>query len=333
MKAFNMCNELKKLSKNYSWLKDVDCCSLMCAIFNLEDAYKNYFAKRSSFSAFKNRFNRQTYRTNYIRSSYKGYQYSNIEINLERKKIKLPKLGIIKIRGYRNLNKIDGRVINATVIREKTGKYYVSVVVDEKKNVKEKINPTSIVGIDLGVNDLVVTSSGEKYSNNREIEKREKRLKRLQRKLARQKAGSNNYNKTKTKIAIVHSKIKNARKHNIINIVNKIVEENDIIVSGKLKVKEMSKNHTLAKSILDASFNKICELIKWKAKEKRKYYYQVDTYFPSSKKCSHCKELTSATNNLSIRVWECEKCGNTNDRDINASINIMFEGINLHYQY
>ena len=94
----------------------------------------------------------------------------------------------------------------------------------------------------------------------------------------------------------------------------------------------MSKNHILAKSILDASFNKICNLIEWKIKQQGKYYYQIDKYYPSSKTCSHCSNKTENTNNLSIRKWKCELCGNENDRDINASINIMYEGLKLHYQ-
>ena len=172
----------------------------------------------------------------------------------------------------------------------------------------------------------------QKYSNKKELEKHEKRLKRLQRKLSRQIKGSNNYNKIKEKLSRIHSKIKNSRKHNIIKVVNKIVSSNGIIVSEKLKVKKMSKNHRLAKSILDASFNKICNLIEWKIKQQGKYYYQIDKYYPSSKTCSHCSNKCEKTNNLSIRKWKCELCGNENDRDINASINIMYEGLKLHYQ-
>lgn len=178
-----------------------------------------------------------------------------------------------------------------------------------------KITPSNIIGIDLGIKDLIVTSDGEKYSNPKEV------LKRLQRKFSRQESGSNNYYKTK-----------NSRKHNIINIVNKIVKEHDIIVSEKLNVKEMSSNHNLAKNILDASFNKICQMLKWKSNLLGKYYYQIDTYFPSSKKCSHCDEITQETNNLGVRNWTCLNCGCENDRDINASINIMFEGLRIHCQ-
>ena len=331
IKAYDMCKELKELVLDYPFLKEVDSMALRCSIFNLEDSYKNYFSKRSAYPSFKNKFSKQSYRTNCITSVYKNKKYSNIKIDIKEKMIKVPKLGLVKIRGYRNLNELTDRIINITIEKEKTNKYYVSVITKKEEEIPKKITPTSIVGIDLGIKDLVVTSDGEKYPNPKEINKREKRLKRMQRKLCRQVKGSNNYNKTKEKIARVHSKIKNSRKHNIITIANKIVKEHDIIVSEKLNVKKMSSNHKLAKNILDAGFNKICELLKWKAKLLGKYYYQVDTYYPSSKICSHCDNKTEITNDLKVRMWECENCGNTNDRDINASINIMFEGIKIHF--
>ena len=331
IKAYDMCKELKKLVLDYPFLKEVDSMALRCRSFNLEDSYKNYFSKRSAYPSFKNKFSKQSYRTNCITSIYKNKKYSNIKIDIKEKMIKVPKLGLVKIRGYRNLNELTDRIINITIEKEKTNKYYVSVITQKEEEIPKKITPTSIVGIDLGIKDLVVTSNGEKYPNPKEINKREKRLKRMQRKLCRQVKGSNNYNKTKEKIAIIHSKIKNSRKHNIITIANKIVKEHDIIVSEKLNVKKMSSNHKLAKNILDAGFNKICELLKWKAKLLGKYYYQVDTYYPSSKICSHCDNKTEITNDLKVRMWECENCGNTNDRDINASINIMFEGIKIHF--
>ena len=288
-KAYDMCSELKELIEEYPFLKEVDSCSLRNSIFDLEDSYRNFFEKRTNYPQFKSKFKKQSYRTNCIRSSYKENDYSNIEIYLNIKKIKLPKLGYVSIRGYRNLECINGRIINATVEKETTNKYYVSVIVEEKERIKEKVIPKSIVGIDLGIKDLIVTSDGEKYSNKKELEKHEKRLKRLQRKLSRQIKRSNNYNKIKEKLSRIHSKIKNSRKHNIIKVVNKIVSSNGIIVSEKLKVKKMSKNHRLAKSILDASFNKICNLIEWKIKQQGKYYYQIDKYYPSSKTCSHCE--------------------------------------------
>lgn len=322
-----MCKILKDLQEEYPWLKEVDSCSIRCVVFNLEDSFKNYFQKRTSYPKFKSKYYKQSYRTNAIRSTYKGKEYSNIKLDLKNKQIKLPKLGLVSIRGYRNLKCIKGKIINATITKENTGKYYVSVLIEEKEINIKKVKPKTIVGIDLGVKDLVVTSNAEKYKNPKELERREKKLKRLQRKLSRQIKGSNNYKKTKILISRVHSKIKNARHHNIITIVNKIVKENDIIISEKLQVKKMNNNHKLTKNIQDASFNKICEMLKWKTKEKGKYYYQVDSYYPSSKLCSHCNNKTEKTNNLSVRSWKCDCCGNINDRDINASINIMFEGL------
>lgn len=330
IKAYDMCKRLSELREEYPWLKEVDSCSLRCAIFNLEDSFKNFFSKRTSYPKFKSKYYKQSYRTNAIRSIYKGKEYSNIRLDLKNKQIKLPKLGIVSIRGYRNLEYIKGKIINASITRETTGKYYVSVLVEQTEINIKKIKPTSIVGIDLGVKDIVVTSNGEKYKNPKELEKREKKLKRLQRKLSRQIKGSNNYGKTKILISKVYSKIKNARKHNIITIVNKLVKDYDIIISEKLQVKKMHNNHTLTKNILDASFNKICEMLRWKTKEKGKYYYQVDNYFSSSKLCNRCNNKTEKTNNLSIRSWKCDYCGNINDRDINASINIMFEGLKIY---
>ena len=330
--AFDMCRELKNLYVDFPFLKEVDSCSLRCAIFNLEDSYKNFFNKRSGYPIFKSRYSKQSYRTNCMKSTYKGKEYSSIELDLINHKIKLPKLGLVDIRGYRNLEVINGRIVNATIERENTNKFYVSVIVDEVEKISSKVEAKSIVGLDLGIKDLVVTSDGEKFSNTHEIAKYERRLKRLQRKLSRKVRNSNNYYKMKERIARLYSKIKNSRKHNLINIVNKIVKEHDIIVSERLKVKEMSQNHNLAKNILDASFNKICLLLEWKCKLLGKYYYQVDTYFPSSKMCSHCENKTEKTNDLSVRDWVCDVCGCENNRDLNASINIMFEGLKLCYQ-
>ena len=332
MKAYDMCISLKGLYYEFPFLKEVDSCSLRCAIFNLEDSYKRFFSKKTRYPKFKNKYTKQSYRTNCIRSTYKGRTYSNIVLDLVNNTIKLPKLGLVKIRGYRNLEIIDGNIINATVERDTTNKYYVSVVIEEKEFVTQKVTPKNIVGIDLGVKDLVVTSDDEKFNNPKELAKREKRLKRLQRKLSRQERNSNNYFKTKEKIARLHSKIKNSRKHNMINVVNKIIKEHDIIVSEKLNVRGMSQNHKLAKNILDASFNRICELLKWKCHQFGKYYYQVDTYFPSSKMCARCGAKTEKTKDLSVRRWTCEKCGYENNRDLTASINIMFEGLRLHYK-
>ena len=211
-KTFDLCKDLKELENQYEYLKEVDSCALRSSIFDLEDGFNNFFAKRSGYPRFKSKFNRQSYRTSCVRGTYKEKEYSNIEVDLLTRNIKLPKLGKVKIRGFRNKDKIEGKIVNATISRESTNKYYVSVLVEEDILI-EKIIPTTIVGIDLGIKDLVVTSDGVKYSNDNILMKYEKRLKRLQRELSRREKGSKNYLKTKEKIARVHAKIKNYRKH------------------------------------------------------------------------------------------------------------------------
>ena len=331
-KSFDLCKDLKELEKTHKYLKEVDSCALRCSIFNLEDGFNNFFEKRSEYPKFKSKFARQSYRTNCIRSNYKGKEYNNVELDLLTRNIKLPKLGKVKIRGYRNKDKIDGKILNATISRDATNKYYVSVVVVEDILI-EKVTPTNIVGIDLGIKDLVITSDGTKYSNEKVLMKYEKRLKRLQRKLSRQVKGSKNYLKTKEKIARIYAKIKNYRKHYLNNIANEIVNEHDIIVTESLLVKDMFKDKRKAfnKSLSDAAVSTLCSLMEWKCKIKGKFYYKINTYYPSSQICSYCGYKNSKLKDLSIRDYDCPECGSHNDRDINASLNILLEGLKLHY--
>lgn len=332
-KSFDLCKNLKELEKNYEYLKEVESSTLRCSIFDLEDGFNNFFAKRSGYPKFKSKFARQSYRTSCIRSTYKDKEYSNIELDLLTRFIKLPKLGKVKIRGYRDKNIIEGRIINATISKDATNKYYVSVLVEEDILI-EKVTPTSIVGIDLGIKDLVITSDGVKYGNKKVLAKYEKKLKRLQRKISRQVKGSKNYLKTKEKIARVHAKIKNYRKHYLNDIANEIVNEHDIIVTESLLVKDMFKDKRKAfnKSLSDAAVSTLRSLIEWKCKVKGKFYYKINTYYQSSQICSRCGYKNSKLKDLSIREYDCPKCGSHNDRDINASLNILFEGLKLHYQ-
>lgn len=332
VKSFNLCKDLKELEKTHEYLKEVDSCALRYSIFDLEDGFNNFFAKRRGYPNFKSKFSRQSYRTSCIRRTYKEKEYSNIELDLLSRFIRLPKLGKVKIRGYRHKEKIEGKIINATIIKDTTNKYYVSVLIEEELLVN-RVTPTTIVGIDLGLKDLVVTSDGVKYTNEKILNKYEKRLKRLQRELSRREKGSKNYFKTKEKLAKVHAKIKNYRKHYLNKIGNEIVSDHDIIVTESLLVKNMFKEKVKAfnKSLTDASFSKLCSLIEWKSKLKGKYYYKINTYYPSSQICSRCGYKNEELKDLSIREYDCPKCGAHNDRDINASLNILFEGLKLHY--
>ena len=323
-KSFNLCKDLKELENNHGYLKEVDSCALRSSIFDLEDGFNNFFAKRSGYPRFKSKFNRQSYRTSLIRSTYKDKQYSNIEVDLLTRVIKLPKLGKVKIRGYRNRERIEGKILSTTISRETTNKYYVSVLVEEDI-LMDKVTPTTIVGIDLGIKDLVVTSDGIKYGNLKVLMRFEKRLKRLQRKLSRQVKGSKNYLKTKEKISRVHAKIMNYRKHYLNDIANEIVDNHDIIVTESLLVKDMfkDKKKVFNKSLSDASLSKLCSLIEWKSRIKGKFYYKINTYYPSNQICSQSGYKNEKLKDLSIREYDCKECGVHNDRDINASLNIL----------
>ncbi len=329
---FDLHKDLPKLKEENEFLKEVDSTVLCSAIDDLCKAFSDYYAKRKGYPKFKNRFSKQSYRTSCIRSRHKEKEYSNIEVDLLTRNIKLPKLGKVKIRGFRTKDKIEGKILNATISRETTNKYYVSVVVVEDLLV-EKVTPTSIVGIDLGIKDLVITSDGIKYGNDKVLMKFEKKLKKLQRKLSRQEKASKNYLKTKEKIAKIHTKIKNYRKHYLNNIANEIVDEHDIIVTESLLVKDMFKEKKKAfnKSLSDAAVSTLRSLIEWKCKIKGKIYYKINTYYPSSQICSYCGYKNSKLKDLSIREYDCPKCGSYNDRDINASLNILLEGLKLHY--
>ena len=329
---FDLHKDLLKLKEENEFLKEVDSTVLRSAVDDLYKAFNDYYAKRKGYPKFKSKFSRQSYRTSCVRGAYKEKKYSNIEVDLLIRNIKLPKLGRIKIRGFRNKDKIEGKILNATISRESTGKYYVSVVVVEDILI-EKVTPTSIVGIDLGIKDLVVTSDEIKYSNEKVLMKYEKRLKRLQRKLSRQVKDSKNYLKTKEKIARLYAKIKNYRKHYLNDIANEIVNEHDIIVTESLLVKEMFKDKRKAfnKSLSDACVSTLRSLIEWKCKIKGKIYYKINTYYPSSQICSRCGYKNIKLKDLSIREYDCPECGSHNDRDINASLNILFEGLKLHY--
>jgi len=249
--TYDYIKELPNMYKEYPWLKEIDSCSLRTSLFDLEDAYKNFY-KTSGYPKYKNKYSdKLSYRTSNMTSSYKGVEYNSIKLDLIKKEISLPKLKAIKIRGYRNLDNI-GRIINATISKE-ANRYYVSVLIEEKELPIEDPKGT-IVGIDLGIKDLVVTSTGESYENIKTLDKYEKRLKKIQRSLSRKERGSNNYNKIKTKLAIIYRKIKNTRKFYLHKISKELVEENDVIVSETLKIKDMMQNPRLAKQIGDASW-------------------------------------------------------------------------------
>ena len=313
---------IPSLSKEKPWLKEVDSCALRNSLFNLEDAYKRFY-NGNGYPRFKVKGIHESYKTNNIKSSYKGNNYNSIKLDLKNKTITLPKLKEIKIRGYRNKEVVPGEIKSA-VIKKDADKYYVSVLIEEEL-IRPVFIPTSIIGLDLGIKDLIVTSFNEKIENN--IKLNTKRMMGLQRGLARCKKGSKNRYKMKLKIQRLYQKIRNARKHMIHDITNKLINENDIIVTENLDVKSMQKNHYVAKGLNENPISEIIRVLKYKANWNNKRLIQIDRYYPSSQICSVCNYKNKEVKDLSIRKWECPVCHTKHERDYNASVNIMFKGL------
>lgn len=329
----NMKASLIGLQDEYEWLKDIDSCALRTTLENLDNAYTRYFKKQSAHPKFKNRNNKNSYRTNCIRSSYKGHDYSNIKLDLNKRTIKLPKLDEIKIKGYRKLKELNARIINATISKE-AGRYYVSVCVEECVDYQEFLL-NNIVGIDLGVKNLVVTSDGLKYDAMNTIKKYEHKISGLNKWLSRCIKGSKNRLKVISKLQAVYRKLRNARKYYTHLITSTLTKENDIIVTENLKVRDMieKSNHNMSKYLSDSSLSEIVRQLEYKCKWQNKKLIKVPTNYASSQICNHCGDKNIETKNLNIRKWKCNKCNCNNDRDINASLNILEKGIELYYNY
>lgn len=320
------------LKYNTPFLQEVDSIVLTKSIFNLDDDYKKLFNKTGGYPKHKSKYNRNSYNIPSTYKKYKDKEYCNIELDLTNRQIKLPKLKWVKIRGYRNTNNINGKIKNATISREPNGKYYVSILYEMYDKVLI-IKPRTIVGIDLGIKKLLTLSDGTVYDNNKYIDKYTKRIKRKQRELSRKEKGSKNYYKCKKELAILYSKLANARKFYTHKITKDITDEYDIITCEQLKTKEMiikGKDNKLSSKINDVTFSEIIRQFQYKARYKGKVFYQINTYYPSSQICSRCSAQDKRYKDLTRREYKCLKCNQEIDRDLNASINIMFEGLKLY---
>lgn len=302
---------LTKLKKEEEtkWLKEVNSQTLQFALRSLDTAFLNFFRGNAQFPKFKSRKHKNTFTIP---------QFGTLADN----KISIPKFKEgIKVKLHRE---VKGKIGKMSITKTPTGKYYVSIFTEQEADEFPKTNRQ--VGIDLGLKDFVITSDNKKFKNNRYTKKYAKQLKKAQQHLSRKQKGSNGFEKQKIKVTKIHEKIASCRLDTLHKVSKELVESYDLISVEDLNVKGMIKNHKLSKHIADASWGNFVNLLQYKCDWYGRELVKVNRFFPSSKTCNECGWINQDLN-LSDREWTCKSCGVIHDRDVNASRNILKEGL------
>ena len=319
-------NRLPYLKQVKPWLAEVDSTALQQAIMHMDDAYANFFAGRAGFPQFKSKHN-----------ELQSYKTASASLRVEDDKhVNLPILGVVRCRMHRQP---QGDIKSATISRH-AGNYYISLLCEVDEPEKLPISPNT-VGIDLGIKEFAVDSNGLVYENPKYLKKSLDKLKLEQQKLSKMTKGSNNYYKQKKKIAKLHLHIANQRLDHAHKLSTKLIRENQIISLEDLDIKGMLKkenattktrstnDNNKARAILDAGWGQFTRLLEYKAQWYGRQVIKIGRYVPSSQMCSHCGTINPAVKDLSVRSWVCPNCNTTHDRDYNAAVNILQEGLKI----
>ena len=327
--------KIKSLKEEWTFLTEVSAQSICNSYNDCMNSFKNFFngktkkaSNQQNFPRFKKKGkSKDSFRIACTYPSKKKLSNTGDIRVVDRNHIKIPSLGIIQFANYNDLDWSKIYINNITISKSHCGNYYCSICV-EIKEPEYKEPKFFATGFDLGIKDFAIFDDGTVENNPKFFRKSQKKLAKEQRLISKMKKNSKNYEEKKLKIAKLHEHIKNQRKDFQHKVSSRITDENQVIISEDLNVKGMLKNHKLAKSIQDASFGTFYNMIKYKSEQKHRVYLKIDRFYPSSKLCHKCGFKYKGLK-LDERFWTCPECGTYLDRDENAAINILNEGLKI----
>lgn len=309
--------------EQYAWLKEQNTKVMKQAIRQMLSAYDKFFKQHNGFPKFKSKKDKESALFP-LEAISSGNKFNERKITLTKylKDIQFRCSGLY----FKRLQIYKEKIRSATLSKTKSGKYFLSILVELPQEEIVKFGLTNKrVGVDVGVKDFVITSDGEVFENRHFFKKQESKLVRLQRQLSKKQKGSNNRYKQRVRIAKIFEKLTNQKNAYIHSVVNELLTYYDTVFMEDLNIQGMLKNHKLAKAISEVGFYKFRQILEDKAKNNNKKVVFVDRFYPSSKTCSCCGYKTQELK-LSDRFWTCPECGEHHDRDINAAVNILHEG-------